>query len=343
MNQNSNANDFSEIERFASGVLDPINIQQVPLNQESPKKGMDQINETQENKGVNLVNSDSGSFIEEDENSEIEEYQPNVDSKRDSRRSQRKSICAEVYGHHNPQAELKLKFVEKEEHVKKEIRDLLLNCFLFKNLDEEDMTAIVDAMEIRKLAPNTQIITQNDDGNELYVVGFGQLRCTKIDPDSSEDVFLKNYEAGEYFGELALLYNAPRAATIISLSNCLLYSLDRETFNYIIKESAMKNRAIYEDFLSQVEILQSLISYERSKLCDCLKIQIFEPDQRIINEGEIGNSFFLIIEGNAQALKINPSSGVEEPVFEYSEKMYFGELALLKDEPRAASIIAKVQ
>ena len=46
---------------------------------------------------------------------------------------------------------------------------------------------------------------------------------------------LKVYHPGDSFGELALLYNAPRAATIISKTNSVLFSLDRDTFNNIVK------------------------------------------------------------------------------------------------------------
>jgi cAMP-dependent protein kinase regulator len=45
--------------------------------------------------------------------------------------------------------------------------------------------------------------------------------------------------AGEAFGELALLYNAPRAASIKAKTDSVLFSLDRETFNNIVKEAAM--------------------------------------------------------------------------------------------------------
>jgi len=69
---------------------------------------------------------------------------------------------------------------------------------------------------------------------------------------------VKKYESGENFGELALLYNAPRAATIISDSDSILYGLDRETFNFIVKESAVNKRNKYEDFLNSVEILSSI-------------------------------------------------------------------------------------
>ena len=66
---------------------------------------------------------------------------------------------------------------------------------------------------------------------------MGALTCSKfINPDDKEETFLKEYKAGETFGELALLYNAPRAATIVCKSpTAELWSLDRNTFNHILK------------------------------------------------------------------------------------------------------------
>lgn len=58
-----------------------------------------------------------------------------------------------------------------------------------------------------------------------------------MSPNDKEDTFLKTYVPGESFGELALLYNAPRAATIIANTNCDLWALDRKTFTYIIKSA----------------------------------------------------------------------------------------------------------
>jgi cAMP-dependent protein kinase regulator len=67
------------------------------------------------------------------------------------------------------------------------------------------------------------------------------------------------------------MYNAPRAATIWAKEESILFSLDRDTFNIIVKRNAMLNREKYNDFLNKVEILTTLNSYEKDKVADCLK------------------------------------------------------------------------
>merc|ERR1711934_546563 len=107
-------------------------------------------------------------------------------------------------------------------------------------------------MEEKKVFKNEAVIREGDQGDCLYVVGSGTLSCTKLFPGNSEPTFLKKYEAGEAFGELALLYNAPRAASITSDEECLLYALDRATFNHIVKDAARQKREKYEAFLKEI-------------------------------------------------------------------------------------------
>jgi len=106
-------------------------------------------------------------------------------------------------------------------------------------------------------------------------------------PDDKEPTFLKEYKPGEAFGELALLYNAPRAATItVKSDDCLLFSLERGAFNAIVKTAVQKKREKYEDFLEKVEILKSMQPYERTKMCDSFKEEWFENGDVIITQGD---------------------------------------------------------
>lgn len=135
----------------------------------------------------------------------------------------------------------------------------------------------------------------------------GALTCTKfINPEDKQETFLKDYKPGESFGELALLYNAPRAATIVCKSaECELWSLDRNTFNHIIKTAMQKKREKYDDFLEKVPILKCMEKFERTKLADAFKEEWFEDGQFIIKQGDKdASNFYLVIEGNCIATKV---------------------------------------
>jgi len=187
------------------------------------------------------------------------------------------------------------------------------------------------------------VIKQGYDGEVLYCVDTGKLNCyRKFNKDDEyPGKFLKAYTPGESFGELALLYNAPRAATIIADDDAVCFSLDRDCFNNIVKDATIKRRERFEDFVNKIELLQDLDAYERGQLADCLNTENYNEGDNIITQGEQGYKFYLIEEGTAKAVKKN-DSGEEETVLEYKENDYFGELALLKDELRAASIVCTV-
>lgn len=97
------------------------------------------------------------------------------------------------------------------------------------------------------------------------------------------------------------MYNTPRATTVKANEPSTLYSLDRATFTHIVKDASMKKRQQYENFLAKVELLQDLDSYERNSLCDVLTTEVYEPGQTVIREGEQGDKFYLIEEGQAIA------------------------------------------
>jgi len=132
------------------------------------------------------------------------------------------------------------------------------------------------------------------------------------------------------------MYNAPRAATVISTEPSTLWLLDRVTFRRILMESSFQKRTMYEDFLAEVKLLDTLTPYERSKIADALHTQKFPSGHSIIQEGETGDNFYIIESGQAEVYK----RGIPKPVKMLGKGDYFGELALLNDKPRAASVVS---
>lgn len=212
---------------------------------------------------------------------------------------------------------------------------------MFSGLDDKEKKIVVDAMEEKKCYKKEKVITQGEEGDCLYVVATGTLSCHKLFAGNAEPTFLKKYQPGEAFGELALLYNAPRAATITSDEESLLYVLDRGTFNHIVKDAAIRKKEKYENFLKEVDLLKTMDDYERSQISDAFHDVKFKAGDTIIKEGDEGKEMYFLLEGEAYAEK--KIDGALKTVKEYHTGDYFGELALLRGEPRAATVKAKTE
>ena len=260
--------------------------------------------------------------------------------KKNQGKGPRASVSAEAFGNWNKKEEFKAPVHEKSAEMTAALRSRLSSAFMFGNLNPAELEIVIGAMQKVSFAQGQQVIRQGDNGDNLYVVETGKLKCSKVFNEGEEATYLKDYVPGEAFGELALLYNAPRAASIEAIEASECWSLDRRTFNHIVKDSAQEKREKYEAFLTQVSILQNMESYERSKLADAIREKWYEEGEYVITEGQEGEVFYLIMSGRARATKTLEPGKAPVEVMAYKEGDYFGERALLKNEPRAANVIA---
>ena len=226
------------------------------------------------------------------------------------------------------------------------LRAAVSHNFLFSHLDDEQSAQVLGALQERKIpAKDMRVIEQGDAGDYFYVVESGNFdiyvsKTGKMEP-GPEGMGSRVAESGPgtSFGELALMYNAPRAATIISTEPGVLWQLDRITFRRILMDSAFQRRRMYESFLEEVALLSTLTPYERSKIADALETTKYPAGSNIIREGDVGDKFYILESGEAEA-RIR---GTEGAVKQYKKGDYFGELALLEDKPRAATVRSKTE
>jgi len=252
----------------------------------------------------------------------------------------RSSVSAEAYGKWNQKKEFVAREIAKSDSAKERIRSVLHKSFLFSGLDPKEVEVVVMAMEEVNLDANQRVIQQGDDGDCLYVIEDGVFHCKIKRKDTGEEMVVKQCEPGDAFGELALLYNCPRAASVDSTTPALMWKLDRETFNAIVKDAASKKREKYEAFLKSVQILKDLGQYEISQLSDALATQVYQPGVNVITQGEPGDTFFIVESGSLYAWK---SPNADASLLEYGPGQFFGELALLRNDVRAASVTTRAE
>lgn len=107
-----------------------------------------------------------------------------------------------------------------------------------------------------------------------------------------EPKHIHTYENSGSFGELALLYNMPRAATIKAVTEGSLWAMDRQTFRRILLKSAFKKRKMYETLIDSVPMLKTLQPYERMNLADALVPRTCQAGDRIIKQGDAADGEF---------------------------------------------------
>ncbi|XP_055374078.1 cAMP-dependent protein kinase type II regulatory subunit isoform X2 [Condylostylus longicornis] len=247
----------------------------------------------------------------------------------------RKSVFAEAYDPENDpdEDEGAAAIFPKTDEQRSRLVESVRNILLFRSLDKEQMNQVLDAMFEKRVVPKEYIIRQGDDGDNFYVIESGVYNAFV------GDKLIHTYNNSGSFGELALLYNMPRAATIQADSEGLLWAMDRQTFRRILLKSAFKKRKMYEKLLDSVPMLKALQSYERMNLADALVSKSYKKDDKIIRQGDAADGMYFIEDGTC-CVRLTKPDGSEIEISTLEKGAYFGELALVTHRPRAASIIA---
>lgn len=294
----------------------------------------------------NACTRESDDTDEEEEASSEEGAQEELVKKRKSptretpmgNSNRRKSVSAEAYGEYHKRSDFTPPVYAKSSQQVADLRAELSQSFLFYPLESKELNRVIMAMKGPiPLSPGQQIIAEGSSGEHLYVVADGILDCTKVIDGKNQVV--QTCQKGDIFGQLALLYNAPRAASVASRVQSSVWELHRETFNNIVLLAVQSKRAQCADMLRKVPIFQRLSENDLQTVVDAMKMESFAQGQTIITQGEIGEHFYVVFEGDVVAHKVVP--GQRQPVtMNISTGDYFGELALLNNERRAASVVA---
>lgn len=225
----------------------------------------------------------------------------------------------------------------KTEEETEMLRQRVTRNVLMKHLSPREVTVMVAAFRSTTFNSGDEVIRQGEEGDLFYVIEEGQ--CDVAIDGVGKVAEIDGGGGRDFFGELALLYNSPRAATVTAMTACRAWALDRTTFKTIMQDCATKQSNLYRTFLDKVPLLSTLSAHEKLQLADALRASSYERDQVIIQEGEEGTDFFIVEEGEVICTKHVDGREVEvsEPLGPGS---YFGELALLNDEARAATVRA---
>lgn len=231
---------------------------------------------------------------------------------------------------------------EKTKDVHDMLIDVVAHNILFKSCPREERDAIVEVFEKCVFEKDEFVIRKGEKGDHFYVVDQGV--CSAWDNGQKVGKVL---DRGVCFGELALMYNQPRAIDIKAQTAVVLWRIERMSYKQIVLHFKQKRMSASLHMLQNISVNdcklgETLDMFELQTLVGALERESFDEGDVIIRQGSHGDHFYIIESGGVGVHK-EDNLGKSEKVAVLNKGDYFGEKALLSEDLRAASIIAETR
>jgi CRP-like cAMP-binding protein len=197
-------------------------------------------------------------------------------------------------------------YTEKTAEEKARIAEAISASVMFQNITDEQREMIFGVMEPIQVKKGTWVIKQGSVGDRFYIVDTGRFEV-RIVPDGEDDkdgsggnivhVYEGSHEkhAHPSFGELALMYSAPRAASIISQTDGHLWALHRYAFRQVLAQQSSRTELI--SALKKMNLYKNLPSDDIKKIAAAMENVTFGRGECIIEQGQPGGAMFVISTG----------------------------------------------
>lgn len=223
----------------------------------------------------------------------------------------------------------------KDKKVSDYLKYALSHSKFFKELGDGILTNMVSMMEINPVTEHVTIIREGEEGDYMYICYSGQV---SVSTKAMGDVAVLG--EGKIFGELALLHNAKRNATVKTANTeCVLYKLKRQYFSHVMQQYIIKRDNDRMKLLKSVPDLRNLGMEKLRKIVDSLEEEKFLDGDCIIRQGSTGDLFYIIASGQAKVTK-NSKDNTEQKLAILNVGQYFGERALQTSDTRSANVYA---
>jgi CRP-like cAMP-binding protein/Zn-dependent protease len=210
---------------------------------------------------------------------------------------------------------------------------------LFEDVPEDVLSELAGRVRLRAVTPGQPVVRQGERPEAFYVVRRGHLQVVEENPEDGTERVLSTLGRGDSFGELALARSQPRSASVRALDEAELFEVDKGTFDQFLADMAqVPSFAPTLQAAAELRELPSFAHVRPDQLAELLEhgewVNV-APGEVIIEEGDVGEDFYAVRSGQVEVLRNGEVVDVMGP------GSYFGEIALLTDVPRTATVRAR--
>lgn len=220
---------------------------------------------------------------------------------------------------------------------------------LLSGLSERSVDAIASGMVRKRIGSGEMIVRDGDAGESCFVLAHGEARVLKRDPllPRGDLVEVSRLSDGDLFGEVAMLGDRRRHASVQAVSDCDLLEIPRGHLVQVSRrfpevDSFMQQfyrERLIATLVSTASFFRPLDLPQRTSLLSHFRFSHVAPGTRIVGEGERAGGFFLIVLGAVEITK-RVSERRQVLLATLGEGTYFGEMSLLRGEVARASVTA---
>lgn len=172
-----------------------------------------------------------------------------------------------------------------------EIRKALKKHFIFSQLNEREIEFFTKEMKPCSALRNNYIFKQGDKSGSYYILLEGACQV-EINGEKKRTL---NY--GDSFGDLGIIYNAPRSASVFALTDCELVEINRNVFKQVMDDINQQHEKENKKFLEVLTFFKELTEEQKNALASTCFTETYDEGQVIFNQGDDANSFYVIKQG----------------------------------------------
>jgi CRP-like cAMP-binding protein len=220
-----------------------------------------------------------------------------------------------------------------------EAAELIDGLPLFRDVPEEVLAEVAGRVRLRTVRAGQAVVRQGERARAFYVVRRGVLAVVEEDPETGADRrTIRTLGRGEAFGELGLVEGGPRMATVRATEDAEVFEIDKGTFDELLADAVEVPRfAPTVQAVADLRALPPFAHLEPDQLTEVLEHGAWvnlAPGEVVVREGELGDAFYAIGSGQVEVFTDGTRVRTMGP------GQHFGEVALLLDVPRTASVRA---